>query len=121
MTDDILIRQDGRAGRITLNRPSALNALTWEMCTGIERALDAWAGDDAIAMLVIDAAGEKAFCAGGDIAEMYATGSAGDFDYGRRFWADEYRMNAKLFNFPKPVATFLQGFTMGGEIGRAHV
>jgi hypothetical protein len=45
---------------------------------------------------------------------MYATGTAGDFAYGRRFWADEYRMNAKLFNFPKPVATFLQGFTMGG-------
>jgi enoyl-CoA hydratase len=66
---------------------------------------------------VIDAAGDKAFCAGGDIAEMYATGTAGDFDYGRRFWADEYRMNAKLFNFPKPVVTFLQGFTMGGGVG----
>jgi enoyl-CoA hydratase len=66
---------------------------------------------------VIDAAGEKAFCAGGDIAEMYATGMAGDFDFGRRFWADEYRMNAKLFNFPKPVVTFLQGFTMGGGVG----
>jgi enoyl-CoA hydratase len=48
---------------------------------------------------------------------MYATGTAGDFDYGRRFWADEYRMNARLFNFPKPVATFLQGFTMGGGVG----
>jgi enoyl-CoA hydratase len=83
----------------------------------IETALDAWAEDDSVAMLVIDAAGEKAFCAGGDIAEMYATGTAGDFDYGRRFWADEYRMNAKLFNFPKPVATFLQGFTMGGGVG----
>jgi enoyl-CoA hydratase len=117
MDEDILIRVEGRAGRITLNRPGALNALTWEMCTRIEAALDAWAGDDAVALLVIDAAGEKAFCAGGDIAEMYATGSAGDFDYGRRFWADEYRMNAKLFNFPKPVATFLQGFTMGGGVG----
>jgi enoyl-CoA hydratase len=64
---------EGRAGRITLNRPGALNALTWEMCNRIEAALDAWAADDAVAHLVIDAAGEKAFCAGGDIAEMYAT------------------------------------------------
>jgi enoyl-CoA hydratase len=117
MDEDILMRVEGRAGRITLNRPAALNALTWEMCGRIETALDAWAEDDSVAMLVIDAAGEKAFCAGGDIAEMYATGTAGDFDYGRRFWADEYRMNAKLFNFPKPVATFLQGFTMGGGVG----
>ena len=117
MSDDILIRVEGRAGRITLNRPKALNALTWDMCTRIEAALDDWAEDDGVAMLVIDGAGDKAFCAGGDIAEMYATGTAGDFDYGRRFWADEYRMNARLYNFPKPVATFLQGFTMGGGVG----
>jgi enoyl-CoA hydratase len=117
MTDDIEIRIEGRAGRITLNRPQALNALTWDMCSRIEAALDGWATDDRVAMLVIDGTGDKAFCAGGDIAEMYATGTAGDYDYGRRFWADEYRMNAKLFNFPKPVATFLQGFTMGGGVG----
>jgi enoyl-CoA hydratase len=117
MDEDILIRVEGRAGRITLNRPGALNALTWEMCNRIEAALDAWAADDAVALMVIDAAGEKAFCAGGDIAEMYATAMTGDFDFGRRFWADEYRMNAKLFNFPKPVVSFLQGFTMGGGVG----
>jgi enoyl-CoA hydratase len=117
MSGDIHIRTEGRAGRITLNRPQALNALTWDMCRAIEGALDAWAEDDAVALLVIDAEGEKAFCAGGDIQEMYATGRAGDYDYGRRFWADEYRMNAKMFNFPKPVASFLQGFTMGGGVG----
>ena len=117
MAEDILIRTEGRAGRITLNRPGALNALTWEMCGRIEAALADWAEDDALALLLIDAAGEKAFCAGGDIAEMYATGMAGDFEYGRRFWADEYRMNARLFNFPKPVVSFLQGFTMGGGVG----
>lgn len=117
MSGDIHIRTEGRAGRITLNRPQALNALTWDMCRAIEGALDAWAGDEAVALLVIDAEGEKAFCAGGDIQEMYATGRAGDYDYGRRFWADEYRMNARMFNFPKPVASFLQGFTMGGGVG----
>lgn len=114
---DIRIRKVGRTGRITLTRPRALNALTYEMCLAIDAALRAWARDADVAMLVIDAEGDKAFCAGGDIAEMYATGRAGDFDYGRRFWRDEYRMNARLFEFPKPVASFMQGFTMGGGVG----
>ena len=114
---DIHIRREGRAGRITLNRPGALNALTWEMCLLVERALDDWRADDAVALVLIDAMGERAFCAGGDIAEMYATGTAGDFDYGRRFWRDEYRMNAKLAEYPKPVVSLMQGFTMGGGVG----
>jgi len=117
MTGDIDIRIEGRAGRITLARPAALNALTHEMCLEIEAALDMWRDDPALRLLIIDAEGERAFCAGGDIAEMHATGRAGDFDHGRRFWADEYRMNAKLFAFPKPVATFLHGFVMGGGVG----
>jgi len=114
---DISIRKTGRTGRITLQRPDALNALTYEMCMAIDAALKDWAEDDEVAMLVIDAEGARAFCAGGDIAEMYASGTRGDFDYGRRFWRDEYRMNARLFEFPKPVASFLQGFTMGGGVG----
>ena len=117
MSDDILIRRQGRAGRITLNRPQALNAVTWEMCLAIERALDAWREDDEVALVVIDAAGERAFSAGGDIAEMYRTASRGDYVYGRRFWADEYRMNAKIANYPKPYVAFMQGFTMGGGVG----
>lgn len=117
MPNDIHIRIEGRAGRITLNRAQALNALTYEMCLAIEAALEAWRDEDAVALLILDAAGDKAFCAGGDIAEMYASGTAGDFAYGRKFWADEYRMNAKLFHFPKPVVSFLQGFTMGGGVG----
>ncbi len=114
---DIDIRQSGQTGRITLNRPKALNALTYPMCLEIEAALDRWRGDDSVKMLVIDAAGTRAFCAGGDIADMYKTGMAGDYEYGRKFWRDEYRMNAKLFEFPKPVASFMQGFTMGGGVG----
>ena len=117
MSADIHIRKEGRAGRITLNRPKALNALTYDMCLAIDAALDVWMEDTDVALLILDAEGEKAFCAGGDIAEMYATGIAGDFSYGRRFWRDEYRMNAKLFRFPKPVVSFLQGFTMGGGVG----
>lgn len=117
MTEGIEIRIEGRAGRITLNRPAALNALSYEMCLAIDAALIAWADDDRVTLVVIDAVGDKAFCAGGDIAEMYATGMAGDYDYGRRFWADEYRMNARLFHFPKPVVSLMQGFTMGGGVG----
>lgn len=117
MSDDIHIRIEGRAGRITLNRPKALNAMTYQMCLAIEAALDAWAEDDAVALVMIDAEGTRAFCAGGDIQEMYDTGMAGNFAYGQKFWADEYRMNAKMFAFPKPVVTFLQGFTMGGGVG----
>ena len=115
--NDISIRQIGPTGRITFTRPKALNALSYDMCLAIENALDVWRDTEAIKMIVIDAAGEKAFCAGGDIAELYETGTQGDFAYGRRFWADEYRLNAKIFEFPKPVASFMQGFTMGGGVG----
>jgi len=114
---EVLIRRQGRAGRITLNRPKALNALTWDMCLAIKAALDRWRDDADVAVVVIDGAGEKAFCAGGDIAEMYRTASTGDFGYGRRFWADEYAMNVAIAEFPKPFVAFTQGFTMGGGVG----
>lgn len=113
---DIDIRTEGRAGRITLNRPKALNALTHDMVLAIDAALKDWRNAD-IDLLIIDGIGEKAFCAGGDIAQMYATGTDGDYSYGRTFWVDEYRMNARMAEFPKPVVTFLQGYTMGGGVG----
>jgi 3-hydroxyisobutyrate dehydrogenase len=114
---DIHIRKTGHAGRITLQRPKALNALTYQMCLDIDAALKAWAKDDEVLLIVIDAEGDKAFCAGGDIAEMYETGTRGDYAYGRKFWFDEYRMNNRLHEYPKPVVSFLQGFTMGGGVG----
>lgn len=114
---DIHIRRDGALGRITLNRPAALNALTYDMVLAIDAALDGWGDNDDIACLLIDAAGERAFCSGGDIAEMYATGTSGDYGYGRKFWRDEYRMNARLHAFPKPVISLMQGYTMGGGVG----
>jgi hypothetical protein len=114
---DVLIRTEGRAGRITLNRPKALNALTPAMCRAIDAALIAWRDDPAVALVLIDAEGERAFCAGGDIAEVYRTGIAGDYAMPRDFWRDEYRMNARIDEYPKPVVSFLQGFTMGGGVG----
>lgn len=114
---DILIRTEGRAGRITLNRPDVMNALTWDMCLEIEKALKTWAVDDDVHLVLIDAAPGRAFCSGGDITAMHAAGARGEYDYGARFWGDEYRMNARIFHFPKPVVTFLHGFTMGGGVG----
>lgn len=114
---DISFRIEARAGRITLTRPKALNALTYDMAMAIHAALRGWTTDDAVQLIVIDAAGEKAFCAGGDIADLYRSGKEGDYAYGRRFWADEYRMNAALSEFPKPVVSLMQGFTMGGGVG----
>ena len=114
---DIHIRKAGRAGRITLTRPKALNALSYDMCIAIEKAIDDWRDDPEVAVIVLNAEGEKAFCAGGDVAQLYQTGKDGDFDFARRFWADEYRLNNKLHGFPKPVISFMQGFTMGGGVG----
>ena len=114
---NIIIRKEGCAGWITLNRPHALNALTWDMCLAIEAALDVWRSDANIALVMIDGAGDRAFCSGGDIAEMYASGLRKDYTYGQRFWRDEYRLNAKIAKYSKPIVTFLQGFTMGGGVG----
>jgi enoyl-CoA hydratase len=114
---DINIRIQGHAGRITLHRPKALNALTHQMCREIAAALLGWADDPAVSLVIIDAEGPKAFCAGGDIAYIYASGSAGNFDHGREFWRDEYRMDALLGGYGKPVVTLMQGFVMGGGVG----
>lgn len=114
---DIDIRIAGHAGRITFTREKALNALSYDMCMAIDAAMKAWADDDRVKLVVIDAAGERAFCAGGDIAELYETGTKGDCSYGQRFWRDEYRLNARIFEYPKPVVSFMQGFTMGGGVG----
>lgn len=115
---DIHTRIVGRAGRITLTRPKALNALSYEMCLEVERALNDWREAD-IDLIVIDAEGDRAFCAGGDIEQIYDTGKAGDFGFARKFWADEYRMNFKMTRYPKPIVPFMQGFTMGGGVGVA--
>ena len=114
---EIDIRSKGRVGRITLTRPDALNALTYSMCGEIERAIDQWNKIRSVDLIVIDAAGRRAFCAGGDIVEMHRSAMAGDLEYGRRFWCDEYRLNAKIANSPLPVVSLMQGYTMGGGVG----
>jgi enoyl-CoA hydratase/carnithine racemase len=115
--NDINIRVVNRVGRITLDRPKALNALTHTMCTAIESALDEWIAGETVDLIVIDGEGDRAFCAGGDIVDMYHRGKAGDFDYLRRFWQDEYRLNGKIANCPIPYVAIMDGITMGGGVG----
>lgn len=114
---DLLIRTEGRAGRLTLNRPQALNALTHQQCLQTEEALLGWRDDPAVSLVILDAVGDRAFCSGGDIAQVSAAGRAGDYAMGREFWRDEYRMNLLLSRYPKPIVSFLHGFVMGGGVG----
>ena len=113
---DIVIAKEGALGRITLNRPKALNALTHAMILAMTAALKAWAQDDAIAAVLIDAAPGRAFCAGGDIRALTMSGRARD-GKAEQFFADEYRLNLAIHRFPKPYVALLHGLTMGGGAG----
>lgn len=115
--EDLNIRKIGQAGRITFTRPKALNALTHEMALALHKALDEWRDDPQVKLIVIDAEGDRAFCAGGDIAAVYRGGQDGNHQIGRDFFRDEYLMNAAIADYPKPVVAFMQGFVMGGGVG----
>ena len=112
-------RIENSTGRITLTRPKSLNALSYEMCHEIESALIRWIEEDQVTQVIIDGEGEKAFCAGGDIAKIYYKAIEGDLEYANRFWKDEYRLNKLIANYPKPYIAFLHGYTMGGGVGIA--
>ncbi len=103
---------------LTLNRPAALNALTTTMCEDMTTALLAWRDDPAVAAVMIDHAGPRGFCAGGDI-RMLAESGAADGAGARRFFHTEYRLNHLLSVYPKPVITVMDGVTMGGGVGLA--
>jgi len=111
------IAREGAAGRIRLDRPEALNALTAPMCRAIDNALAAWADDPAVALVLIEGHGERAFCAGGDLRALHGAGTSGEAEAARAFWRDEYRMNARIAEYPKPVVSFLHGLVLGGGVG----
>ena len=113
---DLLVRREGSAGIIRLNRPKAINALTLEMSEGIDAALDRFEADPAVAVVVLEGAGERGLCAGGDIRGLYESSRAGG-DLGKRFWRQEYIMNARIAKFPKPYVAFMDGLVMGGGVG----
>jgi enoyl-CoA hydratase len=116
-TSDVIIRREGRAGRITMNRPQALNALTYPMVVAIDKALKAWASDDEIALVILDGAGGRALCAGGDVRALYDSVPQHGTVLTRKFWSDEYALNAYIGRYPKPYVAFMDGFVMGGGIG----
>lgn len=106
----------GKIGEILLNRPNALNALSHHMCLEIETALTRWTTDPSICAVWIKGAGDRAFCAGGDIRALYHR-TTQDPTPALHFFEDEYRMNRCLYHFPKPYIAFLDGITMGGGAG----
>ncbi|MDB5428456.1 MAG: enoyl-CoA hydratase/isomerase family protein [Phenylobacterium sp.] len=113
---EVLIRMDGAVGRITLNRPQALHALTTNMCRIMIEALTTWIDNPIVKLVLIDHAGERGFCAGGDI-RMLADSGAGDGRLAREFFFTEYRLNTLLHDYPKPLIAFMDGITMGGGVG----
>ena len=113
----VLLQVEGRAGRITLNRPEKLNALTHPMVRTIDAALAAWARDPAVATVVMTGAGERGLCAGGDIRLFHDDARSGDGRASAAFWADEYRLNARIARFPKPYVAVMDGIVMGGGVG----
>jgi len=113
---EVLTFVEGRAGRIRLDRPRAIHALNTAMCHAISDALAAWQDDPAVETVLIDHAEGRGFCAGGDI-RMVAESGAGDGKAARDFFFHEYRMNHRLFHYPKPVVAFMDGITMGGGVG----
>lgn len=120
----LIVEHRGPVGLITLNRPEALNALTLGMIRGIRAVLAQWRDQEEITMIVIRGAGDRAFCAGGDVKKVYEAGvGITDPDHkatlAKVYFADEYRMNRELFHFPKPIIAFMNGITMGGGFGVA--
>lgn len=114
---EILFERRGAAGFVTLNRPKALNAVTHDMVHRLRTQLDAWAKDDAVTRVVVTAAGDRAFSAGGDIRALYDLGKSGRHDEALQFWRDEYPLNAVIKNYRKPYISLIDGIVMGGGVG----
>lgn len=116
MTAGIAFAADGALGRVELNAPATFNALTREMCIAFRARLLEWADDPAIGAVAVSGAGERAFCAGGDIRALYASRQAGDGTASSFFW-HEYRLDHAVHEFPKPYVALVDGIVMGGGVG----
>src|SRR5438445_1681959 len=113
---DLIARREGAAGVIRLNRPKTINAVTLEMFRDIDKALDGFEADPAVAVIVLEGAGDRGLCAGGDIRALWESSKLGG-DLGKILWREEYVLNARIAKFPKPYVAFMDGIVMGGGVG----
>ncbi len=116
MTDQVLISVENGVGRLRLNRPKAIHALTHAMCTAMLEALVAWREDPAVRLVLVDHAEGRGFCAGGDVRAIWESGSK-DGVAARAFFHEEYRLNHLMFTFAKPIVAIVDGIVMGGGVG----
>ena len=117
MTDEVIIRREGSAGFLSLNRPQAIHALTLPMVHAMTKALLEWRDDPAVKAVIIDHAEGRGFCSGGDIAFLRNSALNDGGVSGRQFFHDEYQLNHLIFTYEKPVVAFMDGITMGGGVG----
>jgi enoyl-CoA hydratase len=113
---DLISRREGAVGVIRLNRPKAINAVTLEMFREVDKALDQFETDPAVGLILLEGAGERGLCAGGDIRALYES-SRVKGDLGKILWREEYILNARIARFPKPYVAFMDGIVMGGGVG----
>jgi enoyl-CoA hydratase len=115
---DLIVRREGAAGVIRLNRPKAINAVTLEMFRDTDKALDRFEADPAVGLILLEGAGERGLCAGGDIRALYEDSKVRG-DLGKILWREEYILNARIAKFAKPYVAFMDGIVMGGGVGLA--
>ena len=113
---DLIARREGAVGVIRLNRPKTINAVTLKMFRDIDKALDAFEADPAVGLILLEGAGERGLCAGGDIRALYEDSKVKG-DLGKILWREEYILNARIAKFPKPYVAFMDGIVMGGGVG----
>jgi enoyl-CoA hydratase len=113
---DLIARREGAVGVIRLNRPKAINAVTLEMFRDIDKALDQFEADPAIGLILLEGAGNRGLCAGGDIRALYESSKVKG-DLGKILWREEYILNARIAKFTKPYVAFMDGIVMGGGVG----
>jgi enoyl-CoA hydratase len=114
--DELIVVTEGALGVIRLNRPRALNALTLDMVRVMNAALDRFEADSSVGLILLEGAGERGLCAGGDIRSLYESIRAGG-DLGKVFWREEYILNARIASLTKPYVSFMDGMVMGGGVG----
>ncbi|HET9889119.1 MAG TPA: 3-hydroxyisobutyryl-CoA hydrolase, partial [Mycobacterium sp.] len=115
-SDEVLTEVEGNVGLITLNRPKAINSLNQQMVDTLSAILTGWANDDAVRAVVLSGAGERGLCAGGDVVSIYHSARKDGVE-ARRFWRDEYLLNAQISDFAKPYVALMDGIVMGGGVG----